>query len=155
MQDAPRDDDPLLPLQVNRPVFEVDDEVALKDEEELVVGIVLVPVGLPLHHAGRTQRNQRTAQARHRGQATPDVSRAVNDFVNRPSVSIPPEPSPAPLARRTHTVARGEGAAPPLGPRARCAVQLTMAAILNQIDHPYVVAVSNIGDLALCQSRSH
>jgi hypothetical protein len=30
-----------------------------------------------------------------------------------------------------------------------------MAAILNKIDHPYVVAASNIGDLALCQSRSH
>ncbi len=49
MPDAFGNDKSLLWLQINRPIFEIDDEVPLQDKEELVVVVMFVPVVLALH----------------------------------------------------------------------------------------------------------
>jgi hypothetical protein len=50
--DHPLGNDKAFPrLQINRLVFQVDDEVTVKDKEELIVVVMLVPVVLALHHA--------------------------------------------------------------------------------------------------------
>lgn len=49
MPDAFGNDKSLLWLQVNRAIFEIDDKVPLQDEEELIVGVMFVPVVLALH----------------------------------------------------------------------------------------------------------
>ncbi len=41
--------EPLLGLQINRPIFEVDDEVTLQDKEKLIVALMFMPMVLPLH----------------------------------------------------------------------------------------------------------
>jgi hypothetical protein len=51
MQDAFRNDITLPGLKVDRFAFQVDDEVTVKDKEELVVIVVLVPVVFTLHDA--------------------------------------------------------------------------------------------------------
>jgi len=50
MQDAARHDKALSCAEFDRTSFKIDDELALNDIEELVVGVVLVPVILALHH---------------------------------------------------------------------------------------------------------
>ena len=49
MLDAFGNDKSLLWLQVNRAIFEIDDKVPLQDKEELIVGVMFVPVVLALH----------------------------------------------------------------------------------------------------------
>ena len=51
MQDALGNHKSLLWTEVDRVIFEVDDKVSLQDKEEFVVGVVLVPVVLALHHS--------------------------------------------------------------------------------------------------------
>lgn len=51
MLDAFGNDKSLLWLQINRAIFEIDDEVPLQDKEELVVVVMFVPVVLALHDA--------------------------------------------------------------------------------------------------------
>jgi hypothetical protein len=48
MPDAFGNDKSLLCLQINRAIFEIDDEVPLQDKEELVVVVMFVPVILAL-----------------------------------------------------------------------------------------------------------
>ena len=50
MQDAARHDKALSRAEFDRTSLQIDDELALNDIEELVVGVVLVPVILALHH---------------------------------------------------------------------------------------------------------
>jgi hypothetical protein len=49
MLDAFGNDKSLLWLQINRAIFEIDDEVPLQDKEEFVVVVMFVPVVLALH----------------------------------------------------------------------------------------------------------
>lgn len=51
---VPGHDESLLCLQVDRAVLQVNDEVTLEHEEKLIIGVMLVPVILSLHH---TQTN--------------------------------------------------------------------------------------------------
>jgi hypothetical protein len=63
MHDALRYDKPLSWLQINGPVFKIDDEVAVEHEEELVVALMLVPVILALHDAETSYRLVDLAQS--------------------------------------------------------------------------------------------
>ena len=51
MQDAARHDKALSRAEFDRTSLQIDDELALNDIEELIVGVVLVPVILAVHHA--------------------------------------------------------------------------------------------------------
>ena len=51
MHDAFWDDEPLMRLKIDRPIFQVDDEVTLQHKEELIVVVVFVPMILALHNA--------------------------------------------------------------------------------------------------------
>ena len=48
MGDAFGNDKPLLRLQINRAIFEIDDKVPLQDKEELIVVVMFVPMILAL-----------------------------------------------------------------------------------------------------------
>jgi hypothetical protein len=50
MHNAPRNDEALIGQKLNRPTFEVDDELSTQHEEELIVVVVFVPVVFVLHH---------------------------------------------------------------------------------------------------------
>jgi hypothetical protein len=50
VQDPARDHEALSRAEGDRPSLEIDDELAFNDVEELVVGVVLMPVILSLHH---------------------------------------------------------------------------------------------------------
>src|SRR5260370_6328592 len=50
MRNAPRNDEGLIGQKLNRPTFEVDDELSTQHEEELIVVVVFVPVVFALHH---------------------------------------------------------------------------------------------------------
>jgi hypothetical protein len=47
----PRNDEALIGQKLNRPTFEVDDELSTQHEEELIVVVVFMPVVFALHHA--------------------------------------------------------------------------------------------------------
>src|SRR5262245_15310132 len=51
MNDALRYDIPMPGREIDGLSFEIDDEVPVKDKEELVIVVVLVPVVFALHHA--------------------------------------------------------------------------------------------------------
>src|SRR5262249_48271239 len=51
MHDPPGNHKALPRLEVDRPILEVDDEVAIKHKKEFIVIIVLVPMIFALHHA--------------------------------------------------------------------------------------------------------
>ena len=50
MNDSFRNGVTLVGLKLNRLALQIDDEFALKDEEELILLIVFVPVKFSLHH---------------------------------------------------------------------------------------------------------
>src|SRR2546430_17061143 len=56
MQDPPRYHEALSRAECDRASLEIDDELALYYIEELVVGVVLMPVILALHHAHSDDR---------------------------------------------------------------------------------------------------
>jgi len=56
MQDPPRYHEALSRAECDRASLEIDDELALYYIEELVVGVVLMPVILALHHAQSDDR---------------------------------------------------------------------------------------------------
>jgi hypothetical protein len=49
MPDTFGNDKPLPRLEINRTIFQIDDEVPLQDKEELIVVVVFMPVILTLH----------------------------------------------------------------------------------------------------------
>jgi hypothetical protein len=51
MHNAPWNDETLIGQKLNRPTFEVDDELSAQYEEELIVVVVFVPVVFALQHA--------------------------------------------------------------------------------------------------------
>ena len=51
MNDTSWYDKALSGSEINRLVFEINDEVPVKDEEELIVVVMLVPMVFTLHHA--------------------------------------------------------------------------------------------------------
>lgn len=56
MPDAFGNDESLPWLQINRAIFEINDEVSLQDKEEFVVVIMFVPMVLTLHDAEANNR---------------------------------------------------------------------------------------------------
>jgi hypothetical protein len=56
MHDALGYDKTLARLQINALAFEIDDEMTVKDKEEFIVVVVLVPVILALHDAEADDR---------------------------------------------------------------------------------------------------
>ena len=56
VNDAFRHDEAFSRLKIDRLVFEINDEVAVQDEEELIIVVVLVPVILTLQDAEANHR---------------------------------------------------------------------------------------------------
>jgi hypothetical protein len=62
MNDALRDNKPLLLTELDASILEIDDETTFQDKEELVVVVVFVPVILALHDAETNDRIVHLAQ---------------------------------------------------------------------------------------------
>ena len=56
MDDSPRYDKTLLPVQLNTPVLEIDNEATVEDKEELIIVVVLMPMILTLQDAKPNDR---------------------------------------------------------------------------------------------------
>ena len=56
MNDSPRYDKTLLPVKLNAPVLEVDNEATVENKEELVIVVVLMPMILTLQDAKPNDR---------------------------------------------------------------------------------------------------